>query len=113
MCGTYAANLAQFPLRCLLYQLEKLAGNAEKAEAIKNGGGKEMPNATRKYPLFVSEFFMKHVNSFINIVMTHSLQIEQYWGRVEFAPGRGAIHLHVVAIAKDRAYLKIYIKLQH
>ncbi len=53
------------------HQLEKLAGNAEKAEAIKNGGGKEMSNAARKYPLFVSEFFMKHVNSFINIVMNH------------------------------------------
>jgi len=31
----YAANLARFPLRRLLYQLEKIAGNAKKAEAIK------------------------------------------------------------------------------
>jgi hypothetical protein len=67
----YAANLAQFPLRRLLYQLEKLAGNAKKAEAIKNRGGKEMSNAARKYPLFVSELLMKHINSFINIVMNH------------------------------------------
>jgi hypothetical protein len=29
---------------------------------------------------------------------------------VEFAPGRGAIHLHVVAIAKDRAYLQDFFK---
>ena len=70
----YAANLAQFPLRRLLYQLEKLAGNAEKAEAIKNGGGKEMSNAARKYPLFVSEFFMKRVNLFIQTVMKNALQ---------------------------------------
>jgi hypothetical protein len=28
-----------------------------------------------------------------------------YWD-VEFAPGRGAIHLHIVAIAKDMAYLQ-------
>ena len=27
------------------------------------------------------------------------------WGRVEFAPGRGAIHLHLLGIAKDKAYL--------
>jgi hypothetical protein len=34
-------------------------------------------------------------------------KIQHYWGRVEIAPGRGAIpHLHVVAIAKDRAYLQ-------
>jgi hypothetical protein len=25
---------------------------------------------------------------------------------VEFAPGRGAIHLHIVAIAKNKAYLQ-------
>jgi hypothetical protein len=29
---------------------------------------------------------------------------------VEFAPGRGAIHLHVVAIAKNRAYLQDFLK---
>jgi hypothetical protein len=46
----YAANLAQFPLRRLLYQLEKLAGNAEKAEAIKNGGGKKCPMPQENIP---------------------------------------------------------------
>jgi hypothetical protein len=29
---------------------------------------------------------------------------------VEFAPVRGAIHLHIVAIAKDRAYLQDFFK---
>ncbi len=56
---------------------------------------------------------MKRVNSFMKTVMKKALQIEHYWGRVEFVPGRGAIHLHVVAIAKDRAYLQIFLKLQH
>ncbi len=32
-----------------------------------------------------------------------ALGIEHYWGRVEFEPGHGAIHLHIVAIAKDMA----------
>ena len=27
-----------------------------------------MSNAARKYPLFVNEFFMKHVNMFMNIL---------------------------------------------
>jgi hypothetical protein len=91
----------------LLYQLEKIAGNAE---AIKNGGRKEMSNSTRKYPLFINEFFKKHVNSFMKRVMKNALQIEHYWGRAEFAPGRGAIHLHVVAVAKDRAFLQDFYK---
>jgi hypothetical protein len=53
---------------------------------------------------------MKRVNSFMKTVLKNALQIDHYWGRVEFAPGRGAIHLHVVAIAKDRAYLQDYFK---
>jgi hypothetical protein len=40
----------------------------------------------------------------------NALQTEHYWGRGEFAPGRGAIHLHLVAIAKNRAYLQDFFK---
>ncbi len=49
---------------------------------------------------------MKHAKSFMKTVMKKALQIEHYWGRVEFAPGRGAIHLHIVVIAKNKAYLQ-------
>ncbi len=69
-----------------------------------------MSNSARKYPLFINEFFMKRTYSFMKTVMKGALQIEHYWGRVEFAPGRGAIHLHVVAIAKDRVYLQDFYK---
>ncbi len=72
-----------------------------------------MSNAARKYPLFVNDFFMKRVNLFMKTVMKNALQIEHYWGCVEFAPGRGAIHLHVVAIAKNRGYLQDFLMLQH
>ncbi len=69
-----------------------------------------MSISARKYPLFINEFFMKCANLFMKTLMKGVLQIEHYWGRVEFAPGRGAIHLHVVAIAKDRAYLHDFYK---
>jgi hypothetical protein len=78
----------------------------QKAKSIKNGGRKEMSNAARKYPLFLNDFYVKRVNSFMKTVLKNALHIEHYWGRVEFAPGRGAIHLPVAAIAKDRAYLQ-------
>ncbi len=42
----------------------------------------------------------------MSTVVKTALGIEHYWGRVEFAPGRGAIYLHIVAIAKDMAYLQ-------
>ncbi len=64
-----------------------------------------MSNAARNFPLYVNEFFMKRANSFMKTVMKKALQIEHYWGRVEVAPGRAAIHLHIVTIAKNTAYL--------
>jgi hypothetical protein len=53
---------------------------------------------------------MKHVNLFMMTVLKNALQIEHYWGCVEFAPGRRAIHLHVVTIGQDRAYLQDFFK---
>jgi hypothetical protein len=49
---------------------------------------------------------MKCANSFMMTVIKQALQIEHYWGHMEFAPGRGTIHLHIVAIAKNKAYLQ-------
>ena len=45
-------------------------------------------------------------------VLKDALGIEHYWGRVEFAPRRGQIHLHMLGIAKDMAYLKDFYKAQ-
>jgi hypothetical protein len=49
---------------------------------------------------------MKHANLFMKAVMKKALQIEHYWGCVEFASGRGDIHLHIVAMVNNRAYLQ-------
>jgi hypothetical protein len=49
---------------------------------------------------------MQRAKSFMSTVVKTALGIEHYWGHVKFAPGRGAIHLHIVAIAKDMAYLQ-------
>ncbi len=65
-----------------------------------------MSNACWRHPLFENEYFMRRAKSFMAIVIKTALGIERYWGCVEFAPGRGAIHLHIVAIANDMAYLQ-------
>ncbi len=39
-------------------------------------------------------------------VIKTALGIEHYWGCVEFAPGCGVFHLHIVAIANNMAYLQ-------
>ncbi len=38
-------------------------------------------------------------------VVKKALGIDHYWGRVEVAPKRGAIHLHIIGIARGKAYL--------
>ncbi len=65
-----------------------------------------MSNASWRYPLFVNEYFMRRAKSFMATVVNTALWIEHYWGCVEFAPGHGAIHLHIVEITKDMAYLQ-------
>ncbi len=55
---------------------------------------------------------MKRSRSFMNTVLKDALGIEHYWGRVEFAPGRGQIHLHMLGIVKDMPYFKDFYKAQ-
>jgi hypothetical protein len=49
---------------------------------------------------------MRRAKSFMSTVVKTALGIEHYRGHVEFAPGHGAIYLHIVAVAKDMAYLQ-------
>ena len=64
-----------------------------------------MKKAARKYLFCVNFFFIKCAKILMKEVMKEALGIDHYWGRVEFAPGRGQIHLHMLGISKDRAYL--------
>ena len=99
-------------LRRLLIDLETIAGNQKEVELLKMEGTEigfqAMARASKKWPLYVNEFFMKRSKEFLDSVVKEALGIKHYWARVEFAPGRGQIHLHLLAIAKDQAYLKEY-----
>ena len=97
-------------LRRNLAQLERHAGNELAAQLLESNDFRAMQKASKKYPLFVNDFFMKRSRSFMGTVLKDALGIEHYWGRVEFAPGRGQIHLHMLGIAKDMAYLKDFYK---
>ncbi len=41
-------------------------------------------------------------------VVKKALGIDHYWGRVEFAPRRGDIHLHIIGIVRGEAYLRAF-----
>ncbi len=75
------------------------------AQLLENNHFKAMQKASKKYPLFVNDFFMKRDRSFMSTVLKDALGIEHYWGRVKYAPGMDQIHLHMLGIAKDKAYL--------
>ena len=90
-------------LRRLLEQLETSDGNKRDAELLRGNDFKAMKRSAKRYPLYVNQFFMKHVDKFMKTVIREALRIEHYWGRIEFAPGRGQIHLHMLGITKDRA----------
>ena len=53
---------------------------------------------------------MKRAHCFIKEVMKEAHGIDYYWGRIEFAPGRGQIHMHMLGIGKDRAYLNDFTR---
>ena len=93
-------------LKRLLTQLAEKAKNYNQAASIQNGCRIDSANAARRYSLYVNMFFMKRAKSFMGTVVKKALGIVYYWGRVEFAPGRGAIHLHIIGIARDKAYLR-------
>ena len=95
-------------LRRLMAQLEANAGNKTQADLLDANNFKAMQRSVKKYPLYVNDFFMKRVNKYMQTVVKEALGIEHYWGRIEFAPGRGQIHLHMLGIAKDRAYLDAF-----
>ena len=64
-----------------------------------------MRRAAREHSAYVNLYFMKRAKIFMDTFAKDALDLEYYWGRVEFASGRGQIHLHILGIAKNKAYL--------
>ena len=54
----------------------------------------------------VQEFFQIRVQEWLDTVGKDVFEIESYWIRYEFAPSRGQIHAHMLAISKDKAFLE-------
>ena len=58
--------------------------------------------AINDYALVIQQFFIKRAEDFLNTVGKEVFGIEHYWGRIEFAKGRGQIHLHLLAILNKK-----------
>ena len=58
--------------------------------------------------MFVNDFFVKRARSFLKEEMKEALGIDHYWGRIKFAPGKSQIHMYMLGIYKDKAYLETF-----
>ena len=54
--------------------------------------------AVNDYALVIQQYFIKRAENFLNTVGKELLGIKYYWGRMEFAKGRGQIHIHLLGI---------------
>src|SRR5688572_21531971 len=53
------------------------------------------------YTLIVQEYFQERVKIWLSTIGTKIFHIKHYWLRYEFAPSRGQIHAHMLAIHEN------------
>lgn len=97
-------------LRDMMIKLEETAqangmDRKDHITLLKKSNQKALQKSIRRYSLYVNQYFMRRAKTFMDEYARDAMDLEYYWGRVEFAPGRGQIHLHILGIAKDKAYL--------
>ena len=72
-----------------------------------------MSHILNEYTIVVQEYFQKRVQLWLEMVGKEIFGIEHYWVRYEFAPGRGQIHAHLLAISRDNdIYADCYTVMQ-
>lgn len=65
-------------------------------------GSPKLPKILNEYCCVVQEFFQIRVENWFQTVGKQVFNINHYWARYEFAPGRGQIHAHVLGISSDK-----------
>lgn len=70
-------------------------------------GSPKLVEIANDYSVVIQEYFQKRVEIWLKTVGKDVFGIENYWVRFEFAPGRGQIHAHLLAIPKDQSIYKL------
>lgn len=65
---------------------------------------KSFVQAVNDYTLIVQEYFQERVKIWLDTIGTKIFHIKHFWLRYEFAPSRGQIHAHILAI-HDNPYV--------
>lgn len=70
-------------------------------------GSPKLPQLINDYAIVIQEYFQKRVILWLEEVGKPMMHITNYWVRYEFAPGRGQIHAHLLAISEDKNIYRI------
>jgi hypothetical protein len=70
-------------------------------------GSPKLGQYVNQYSIVVQEFFQRRVVLWLDTVGKHVFGIRHYWVRYEFAPGRGQIHAHLLAIPGDQSIYEL------
>ena len=60
------------------------------------------------YTLIVQEYFQERVKIWLSTIGAKVFHIKHYWLRYEFAPSRGQIHAHMLAIHENPKVMEPY-----
>ena len=70
-------------------------------------GSPKLTQILNDYTIVVQEYFHIHFQAWMNTCGKKIFGIEHWWGRFEFTPGRGQIHIHFLAIRKNQNILRL------
>jgi hypothetical protein len=70
-------------------------------------GSKKVAEIVNDYTIVVQEYFQERFNKWMEFFGRPIFGISHFWGRYEFAPGRGQIHIHLLAIRADQSIFKL------
>ncbi len=70
-------------------------------------GSDKLGKFLNDYCIVVQEYFQLRVEKWLKTVGKDIFSIEHYWVRYEFAPGRGQIHAHLLALSTDQSIYEL------
>ena len=71
---------------------------------------KSLVQIVNDYTLVVQEYFQERVKIWLSTIGAKVFHIKYYWLRYEFAPSRGQIHAHMLAIHDNPEVMKPYYR---
>ena len=91
-------------ISALVKKRMKLAGDQNEDCFV---GSPKLSAILNDYFLVVQEYFQHRVMAWLDTVGKEVLGIKHHYAKYEFAPGRGQIHVHMLAICEDNSIYKL------